>query len=239
LDGFSSSISREQRDRQSTAAAPSVYEGTSELDYSADESSFGRRTNNDAVVSQSAFDEISTQNALPAKERKKAKTSDGGLGRIEELELETPFAEQLVKREDEKKAEDRKDIAARSKLDSLKASKRKITLEPGVIETEPNGRIREPIKADADTVVSKNIKIFENEIDPIELTLLDSGHLVFFRKVWREGKRYIQGILVDQEAFLSSIFQDEFTRSLVADMSNMAVVYQGNVLSELPFTQYQ
>jgi len=231
LDGFSSSISREQRDRQSTAAAPSVYEGTSELDYSADESSFGRRTNNDAVVSQSAFDEISTQNALPAKERKKAKTSDGGLGRIEELELETPFAEQLVKREDEKKAEDRKDIAARSKLDSLKASKRKITLEPGVIETEPNGRIREPIKADADTVVSKNIKIFENEIDPIELTLLDSGHLVFFRKVWREGKRYIQGILVDQEAFLSSIFQDEFTRSLVADMSNMAVVYQGNVLS--------
>jgi hypothetical protein len=40
------------------------------------------------------------------------------------------------------------------------------------------------------------ISTFESEIDPLEFSLLDSGHFVLFRKVWREGERYIQGLLV-------------------------------------------
>ena len=37
------------------------------------------------------------------------------------------------------------------------------------------------------------INTFESELDPFELSLLDSGHLVLFRNVWRDGRRYIQG----------------------------------------------
>ena len=46
------------------------------------------------------------------------------------------------------------------------------------------------------------ISTFESEIDPLEFSLLDSGHFVLFRKVWRDGKRYIQGLLINQEAFV-------------------------------------
>ena len=46
------------------------------------------------------------------------------------------------------------------------------------------------------------ISTFESEIDPLEFSLLDSGHFVLFRKVWREGERYIQGLLIDKETFI-------------------------------------
>jgi len=75
------------------------------------------------------------------------------------------------------------------------------------------------------------IQFFENEVDALELTLLDSGHWVLFRKVWREGQRYIQGLLIEQEPFLSAAFEQEYRSSLVSQMSQLALVYRGNVLS--------
>jgi hypothetical protein len=47
------------------------------------------------------------------------------------------------------------------------------------------------------TPTDLRINTFESEIDPLEFSLLDSGHFVLFRNVWREGERYIQGLLVD------------------------------------------
>ena len=42
----------------------------------------------------------------------------------------------------------------------------------------------------------------KSELDPFEFSLLDSGHLVLFRKVWRDGRRVIQGLLIEQQPFL-------------------------------------
>lgn len=234
LESFSSSISKEQRSGVSASAPASLDEGYDQAGDLAVEPELSkpRPTQQPEAVSQSAFDEISIQNAVPAKSRKQSKPQEGSLGRIEELELESPYAEQVVKREDEKKARSKKDLALNQKAArAKKVAKRKITLEAGVVAEEAAEQLSDLSSRDADITDSANIRIFENEIDPIELTLLSSGHLVFFRKVWRDGQRYIQGILVEQEAFLSSVFQQEFSRSLIANMSNMAVVYQGNVLS--------
>ena len=43
------------------------------------------------------------------------------------------------------------------------------------------------------------IRTFESEIDPFEFSLPGSGHFVMFRKVWRDGQRYIQGAIIEQK----------------------------------------
>jgi signal transduction histidine kinase len=74
------------------------------------------------------------------------------------------------------------------------------------------------------------ISTFESEIDPFEFSLLDSGHFVLFRKVWRDGERYIQGLLVDQEAFTQDIIGARFVDTALSDMSKLIVAYQDDVI---------
>jgi len=78
------------------------------------------------------------------------------------------------------------------------------------------------------------INTFESEIDPLEFSLLDSGHLVLFRKVWRDGERYIQGLLVDQNAFVSGVIESAYRNSPLSTMSNLIVGYQDDVISYFP-----
>ncbi len=74
------------------------------------------------------------------------------------------------------------------------------------------------------------INTFESEIDPFEFSLLDSGHFVLFRKVWRDGERYIQGLLVDQELMIREVVGDDFTGTALADMTNLIIAYQDDVI---------
>ena len=74
------------------------------------------------------------------------------------------------------------------------------------------------------------ISTFESEIDPFEFSLLDSGHFVLFRKVWRDGERYIQGLLVDQGAFTEEIIGTYFMDTALSNMSNLIVAYQDDVI---------
>jgi len=74
------------------------------------------------------------------------------------------------------------------------------------------------------------ISTFESEIDPFEFSLLDSGHFVLFRKVWRDGERYIQGLLVDQDVFTEDIIGTYFVNTALSNMSNLIVAYQDDVI---------
>ena len=74
------------------------------------------------------------------------------------------------------------------------------------------------------------ISTFESEVDPFEFSLLDSGHFVLFRKVWRDGERYIQGLLVDQETFTKDIIGAHFMETALCDMSNLIIAYQDDVI---------
>ncbi|MEQ9563996.1 MAG: hypothetical protein RLN69_15860, partial [Woeseiaceae bacterium] len=78
--------------------------------------------------------------------------------------------------------------------------------------------------------VSAPITTFASEIDPYEFSLLDSGHLVMFRKVWRDGERLIQGLLLDTETFLLNAIQKEYEATSLSGMSDLVVAYQGNIL---------
>jgi signal transduction histidine kinase len=78
------------------------------------------------------------------------------------------------------------------------------------------------------------INTFESEIDPLEFSLLDSGHFVLFRNVWRDGERYIQGLLVNQNAFVAGAIEKAFYDSRLSTMSNLIVGYQDDVISYYP-----
>ncbi len=77
----------------------------------------------------------------------------------------------------------------------------------------------------------QRIRTFAGEIDPWEFSLLDSGHLVLFRKVWRDDERFIQGLLLEPAAFLSGSIEAQFRPTLLAGMSDLVVGYQDDVLS--------
>jgi len=89
--------------------------------------------------------------------------------------------------------------------------------------------------AQPQTLAPKPIRVttFESEIDPFEFSRLDSGHFVLFRKVWRDGQRYIQGLLIESEPFLRNLIEVEFRQTALSNMSGLAVAYQGGILSNL------
>jgi signal transduction histidine kinase len=77
---------------------------------------------------------------------------------------------------------------------------------------------------------SSRITTFASEIDPFEFSLLDSGHLVLFRKVWRNGERLIQGVLLDTQVFLSEAIERNFRATSLASMSDLVVGYQDDIV---------
>ena len=78
---------------------------------------------------------------------------------------------------------------------------------------------------------SLRISTFESEIDPLEFSLLDSGHFVLYRKVWRDGERYIQGFVVDQAAFLQDTIGSQFAGTALSGMANLNVAYEGLMIT--------
>jgi signal transduction histidine kinase len=203
---FSSSRElRSSRDRQVTAD---------------DESTYREQEINEEVVSgQAAFDRLSEQKVS---RRSKAAAGSNVLGRVEDLELDNSFeaaqmpqqlpmeAKKKVKLE---KRAPRKEQGALPEPDSLSVQ----PAPTGVLQEKQSAQIR--------------IRTFESEIDAFEMSLLDSGHIVLYRKVWRDSQRFIQGALVEQSAFLSGVIETSFHETTLARMSDLITAYQGNVLA--------
>lgn len=86
--------------------------------------------------------------------------------------------------------------------------------------------------------IGQTITTFESEIDPYEFSLLDSGHLVLFRNVWRNGNRTIQGLLVEQNRFINAAIESAFRSSTLSDMSSLVIGYNDDVIRMLPGGSY-
>ncbi len=81
----------------------------------------------------------------------------------------------------------------------------------------------------ADEDGAARIRTFESELDPFELSLLDETHLVMYRKVWRDGQRWVQGALVDWKPFLDATVGSAFRSSTVSTFSNLVHAWQDQV----------
>jgi signal transduction histidine kinase len=186
-------------------------------EFAADEDEGGAKQ--DKVYSQAIFDQLGL-------ERKNVdeQFSDG---RVDDLKLDPALqkkSEVAEKLRQVGQARDRlsADVPGRSKR------KEQIALpESETVASVPAAN--EPV-ANLNASVDLRISTFESEVDPLEFSLLDSGHFVLFRKVWRDGQRYIQGLLINQQAFLQQAFNDQFQDTGLAAMSNLIVAYQDDVL---------
>ena len=102
-------------------------------------------------------------------------------------------------------------------------------LEQSVLP-ETVGFASEQVRASANAPGDIRIDTFESEIDPLEFSLLDSGHFVLFRKVWRDGQRYIQGVVINRQAFVDDIIVSAFMETTLSDMSSLILAYQDDVI---------
>jgi signal transduction histidine kinase len=177
------------------------------------------------IEGQAAFDRLS---ARKADRTSKGLGGSNILGRVEDLQLDSSFeaAQQTI-------AEQR--TAPKEKTTMAKRAPRKersALPEPESLPAQPSTlaapRVPEPAPL--------RIRTFESEIDPFEMSLLDSGHIVLYRKVWRDNQRYIQGMLVEQGAFLSGVIETGFRDTSLAHMSELITAYQGNLLAAFSAT---
>ncbi|HET8696502.1 MAG TPA: hypothetical protein VFO94_03400, partial [Gammaproteobacteria bacterium] len=104
--------------------------------------------------------------------------------------------------------------------------------EPSAVQEKDTA---EKVRADdqAKPKVELEVRTFQSELDPFELGMLDTGHFVLYRNVWRDGRRYIQGALLDRERFIAGAVGAPFRASSLAQISDVAVWYQGRPLETL------
>ncbi|VAW84803.1 Sensory box histidine kinase [hydrothermal vent metagenome] len=180
------------------------------------------------LFSQEAFDRLESSKIHSSVKRSALK---GSLGRVEELQLKAPMA----------KTEMLAETTIMSTFNNEKGDIRKQRLskeltffpEPIVdndaVSSVQVASLQEPIR----------ITTFESEIDPFSFSLLDSGHFVLYRKVWRNGQRYTQGVLFNQQDFLQGIIEIAFKNTALSDMSNLVIAYEGNVFSVFSGRDYR
>jgi len=163
---------------------------------------------------QAGFDELAKSKPQATRQR-----SANALGRVEDLKL------------DASRYATAPDVQARRQAapeQAQLAEKRSARKETVAVPEAPAAVAPAVAGASADKL---RITTFESEIDPFKLSLLASGHFVLFRNVWREGQRYVQGVLIEQKPFLDEVGGSTFRGSTLAATSDLVVADRGSVLS--------
>ena len=130
-------------------------------------------------------------------------------------------------------AEAKKSLA---KSDEYRLARKEQALLPAPSTPLAKQRLDESISVPSNEAVNRQalrITTFESEIDPMEMSLLGSGQFVLFRKVWRNGERQIQGLLLDRQAFAWDIVRAALDATSLASMTDLTVGYQGQSLGTL------
>jgi len=168
-----------------------------------------------AAPPQAAFDELYSQGGKQQRQLEE-KNVARSLGRVEDLKLESTYAGAF-------------DAPAPQK--SMKAEKRKKRIEQNALPEQKIVMLDKDFGVRESSEEPLQIDLFESEIDPFSISLLESGHFVLFRKVWRDGQRYIQGVLIEPEKLVQGVIEKTFRSTNLAQMSNLAVAYQGDILA--------
>jgi signal transduction histidine kinase len=217
-----------RRDRQRGLAAPLV---------AGDKDTLEQRVLDDRVVpttaelveeqvqGQAAFDRLNK--AAAPREQEKKRQAVSTLGRVEDLKLDYRYQSESADAV-QRQAKSGAPVAAK------RARKERSALpepadESGVTYFEGAREADAPTQSRLKSEI--RIRTFESEIDPFEFSLLDSGHFVLFRKVWRDGQRYIQGALIEQQPFVQGLIETMFLDMALANMSDLLVAYRGDVFS--------
>ncbi len=194
----------------------------------ADEVSEGARRKPDAVEakkarqapSQALFDQLTSEQAS-------TEEAPRSLGRVEALQLEERYRDAKPQEAQLPAASAPAGVAAPEPRPLRK--ERNYVPAPRLDAAPDDGRAA----AAAQAVVPPPIRAFDSDVDPLRVALLDADHFVFYRNVWRAGRRLVQGLLVAREPLLRAALLDPFAGTALARSSDLAVAWRGEVLAAL------
>lgn len=201
-----------------SAIAPAAPDSSNELSSIAQDSETDKAEEESGI---SAFDSLSSKQKF-ASENSGSTQSDKP---VSDFELDDSYevAPQF--------SEIQKPVREPKRMD--RSSRSEKTLVPEASSSA--GAARESLRADSvSSLLTRQqitkIRAFESEVESLEFSLLDSGHFVLFRRVWHAGDRYVQGLLFDQRNFIQSLIAQPFYESSLADISDLILSHQGDVV---------
>ena len=153
------------------------------------------------------------------------------LGRVDELKLEDSYG--VAARQQTEKSRQQKEHEPAKQTRRETATLPQIQAESFALLDADEARLTSDQSADSGLLERQQgvrIQTFETEVDPLEFSLLDSGHFVLFRRVWRDGERYVQGMLLEPQTFINSLVAPPFRESVLSTMSDLIVAHQGDVV---------
>ncbi|MGC1441006.1 MAG: HAMP domain-containing sensor histidine kinase [Burkholderiaceae bacterium] len=119
----------------------------------------------------------------------------------------------------------------------LSPAKRSSSLRSSDAKRSPTAAAGAALSAGAKMTTAENIvTAFENEVDPFALSRLNSGQFVLYRKAWFQGKRLVQGLLIDADQFVLDMFRPGFASSSMAPISDLTVAFGASVLTTISGT---
>ena len=151
-----------------------------------------------------------------------AREQENKLGRVADLKLDSAYQEKSAELELAQKR------SAKTKVRPEVAAR--VTRKEQISIPEPVAQAPGEFDDSAGSRSDLRINTFESEIDPLEFSLLNSGHFVLYRKVWRGGERYIQGMLIEQRAFIEEAIDRHFRETALSAMSDLIIAYGQEVL---------
>ncbi len=164
-----------------------------------------------------AADEGSLLDKLASVSESVSEPSQKTLGRVDDLKLDMKYQAANVERENE--------LANRLVEQRLKnnLSERSIRKEQAA----------EPVQSYVGELglAAAQVRWFESELDPFQFRRLDAQHALLYRRVWREGRRGLQGVVLDTPAFLQRVVLDAYESSALADATDLIIAAGGDVLS--------
>jgi len=167
------------------------------------------------IASQAAFDQLNNGKDVGGERNVRNE-----LGRVDDLRLAKNFPQENAPQAEQKQAP-----AYQQKLKANVQTRATRKEQTAVVDVSPDRQLS------AGTVnAAPRVRTFESELDPFEFSLLEDGHGVLFRKVWRDGRRTIQGAILDQKAFIDAAITRPFEETALAQMSDMVVAYRHDVL---------
>jgi len=155
--------------------------------------------------------------------------SPAGLGRVDDLKLEDSYEVVSALRLDKQIEAKKQKLGNQARRETSVLPE---TLSESMFSSDLDSVAGAEVEASGLVQKQQAIRIntFETEVDPMEFSLLDSGHFVLFRRVWRDGERFIQGLLIEPQLLLDGFIAPAFHESVLSSMSDLVVAYQGNVI---------
>jgi signal transduction histidine kinase len=177
---------------------------------------------------QKAYDRL---NAPLAREMR-----DSDLGSVSELKLSEDFARREIARpaSPEPPAASAVSEAMTTEMDTsalrMRRAERNLALAPSPSAPDADEATDALDGAPAAGLADAPLTIFESEVDPFRFDRLDGEHFVLHRTAWQDGRRYVQGAVIGQDAFLEALIGRLYREAGLAT-DTLVVAHQGDVLA--------